>query len=57
MGTYYALRFIFDFHPFTALHRLFDPGFDADSALTAHYQTISKRLGYTVLPRKNSWAG
>jgi tetratricopeptide (TPR) repeat protein len=50
MGEYNALRFIFDFHPFTALDRLFDPGFDADSALTAHYQMISKRLGYPVLP-------
>lgn len=50
MGEYHALRFIFDFHPFQALHRLFDPGFDADSALTAHYQMLSHRLGYPVLP-------
>jgi predicted alpha/beta superfamily hydrolase len=50
MGEYHALRFIFDFHPFKALDRLFDPGFDADSALTAHYQMISQRMGYKVMP-------
>ncbi len=50
MGEYHALRFIFDFHQFKALDRLFDPGFDADSALTAHYQMISERLRHKVLP-------
>jgi predicted alpha/beta superfamily hydrolase len=50
IGEYYALKFIFDFHQFTSLEQLFNPVFDADSALTSHYQHISARLGYQVLP-------
>jgi hypothetical protein len=50
IGEYYAFRFIFDFHQFTSFEQLFNPAFDVDSALTAHYQHISARMGYTVLP-------
>jgi predicted alpha/beta superfamily hydrolase len=50
IGEYNALHFIFDFHKFTSLNKLFDPGFDADSALTAHYKMVTARLGYSVLP-------
>src|SRR3712207_4814679 len=50
MGEYDALHFIFDFHPFTALDRLYDPGFAADSALRAHYAAISAKMGYTMPP-------
>jgi predicted alpha/beta superfamily hydrolase len=50
MGEYDALRFIFDFHPFAVANRLFEPGFAADSALTAHYKMLSSKMGYTMLP-------
>jgi len=50
LGEYHALKFIFDFHQFTSFEQLFNPTFDADSALTAHYEKISTQLGYTVLP-------
>jgi predicted alpha/beta superfamily hydrolase len=50
IGEYHALKFIFDFHQFTSFEQLFNPTFDADSALTAHYQKISKHMAYTVLP-------
>lgn len=50
IGEYDALRFIFDFHQFAAFDQLFNPGFAADSALRAHYETVSSKLGYTVLP-------
>jgi predicted alpha/beta superfamily hydrolase len=50
IGQYHALKFIFNFHPFTSFEQLFDPALDADSALAAHYQNISTHLGYQVLP-------
>ena len=52
LGTYDALHFIFDFHSFTALNRLYEPGFAADSALRTHYEYLSKKMGYTVLPQE-----
>jgi uncharacterized protein len=50
IGEYDALHFIFDFHPFTALNRLFEPGYAADSALRAHYAFLLTKMGYNVLP-------
>jgi predicted alpha/beta superfamily hydrolase len=50
IGEYHALKYIFDFHQFTSFEQLFNPAFDADSALTEHYQKISKHMAYTVLP-------
>ena len=57
IGEYDALKFIFDFHQFTAFNQLFNPGFDADSALASHYQNISTRLGYRVLPAQEFMDG
>lgn len=57
IGEYDAIRFIFDFHPFTAANQMFEPGFAADSALTAHYNTLSSKMGYTMLPPETLVSG
>jgi predicted alpha/beta superfamily hydrolase len=53
IGEYDALNFLFNFYQFrTSLFHL-NPNMNIDSALNAHFQYISKRFGYTVLPSKS----
>lgn len=53
IGEYDALKFLFNFYQFrTSLFDL-NPNINIDSALNAHFQNISKRFGYTVLPSKS----
>jgi hypothetical protein len=53
IGEYDALKFLFNFYQFrTSLFDL-NPNMNIDSALNAHFQNISKRFGYTVLPSKS----
>jgi predicted alpha/beta superfamily hydrolase len=50
IGQYNGLRFIFDFHPLSFSSQLWNPHFNADSAISSHYKMLSKRMGFTVLP-------
>ena len=50
ISEYDALRFMFDFYRFRDMDRLFDPAFNADSSLTAHYRNVSHHFGYRVNP-------
>jgi len=47
---YDALRFFFRFYRLPSFARLRDPAFNVDSVLTAHFQNVSRHLGYTVAP-------
>ena len=52
-GQYDALKFMFDYYQFrTSLFEL-HPDMDIDSVLSAHFQKISRRFGYPVLPSEN----
>jgi hypothetical protein len=52
-AEYDALKFLFNFYQFrTSLFEL-NPNMNIDSALVAHFQNISKKFGYTVLPSKS----
>jgi len=49
-GQYDALKFLFNYYQFrTSLFEL-NPTMNIDSVLHAHFNTISERFGYTVLP-------
>jgi predicted alpha/beta superfamily hydrolase len=54
---YDGLRFIFSFYrrPFRFSAEIYDPKNNADLAadIKAHYDTVSKHMGYTVLPPKD----
>lgn len=51
VGEYDALRFVFDFYKLELYNsQLENSSFKLDSLLRAHYQNVSKRMGYTVLP-------
>jgi len=53
IGEYDALKFLFDFYQFrTSIFEL-NPNMNIDSALIAHFQNISKRFGYKVLPSES----
>jgi predicted alpha/beta superfamily hydrolase len=55
IGEYDALRFIFDFYKLNIYNSQFDtPSFKLDSLLIAHYQQVSERMGYTVLPNEST---
>lgn len=46
-----ALRFIFDFYPMTIYNmQKDDPTFDVASRYIAHYQNVSKKMGYDFKP-------
>ena len=53
IGEYDALRYIFDFYKL----RIYDsemanPNFNLDSLLVAHYNNVSKQMGYLVKPNE-----
>jgi predicted alpha/beta superfamily hydrolase len=50
MAEYDALHFLFDYYRFST--RIFEanPNMNIDSFVNAHFKTISKNFGYTVLP-------
>ena len=50
IAEYDALRFLFSFYRLPSFANLGDPTFKADSVLTAHFQDVSRHLGYTVAP-------
>lgn len=51
IGEYDALRFIFDFYKLKIYDsELKDPAFKLDALLTAHYQNVSEKMGYTIKP-------
>jgi uncharacterized protein len=51
IAEYDAMRFIFAFYNFDFPYReFFEPTFNADTMLTAHYKMISKQMGYKVSP-------
>ena len=53
IAQYDALKFLFNFYQFrTSLFEL-NPNLNIDSVLVAHFQNVSKRFGYTVLPSKS----
>lgn len=53
LGEYDALHFVFDYYHFNT--KVFDanPDLNIDSLVIAHYDTISNRLGYKVLPTED----
>jgi predicted alpha/beta superfamily hydrolase len=57
ISEYDGIRFIFDFYPLdpTYLVQLLDPKDTVDPArlLTAHFQQVSRRFGYTTLPSES----
>lgn len=52
-GQYDALKFLFNYYQFrTSLFEL-NPQMNIDSALVAHFENISRHLGYTVHPSES----
>jgi predicted alpha/beta superfamily hydrolase len=54
VGSYDALRFIFDFYKRPIFAVLTD---SSASILTGHYKSISKKMGYTILPPEGLISG
>ncbi|MDO3626943.1 alpha/beta hydrolase-fold protein [Mucilaginibacter sp. BT774] len=54
ISEYDALRYIFNYYQFRTSQFVEHPELDEDSVLAAHFQMISGRLGYTVLPTENT---
>ena len=51
IGEYDALRYIFDFYRLKIYDsEMADPNFNLDSLLVAHYNNVSKQMGYTIKP-------
>jgi predicted alpha/beta superfamily hydrolase len=53
IGEYEALRFLFNYYQFRTSNFELHPNMNIDSALNAHFQNVSKKLGYKVLPSKS----
>jgi len=53
MAEYDALRFLFDYYRFST--KLFEanPNMNIDSFVNAHFKTVSKNIGYPVLPSED----
>jgi len=52
-GEYDALKFLFNYYQFrTSIFEL-NPNMNIDSVLVSHFENISQKLGYTVLPSQN----
>lgn len=50
-AEYDAIRFIFDYYKFTVYNSYFDnSNIRLDSLITAHYQNVSRQLGYVIKP-------
>jgi predicted alpha/beta superfamily hydrolase len=54
VSEYDALRYLFDYYQFRTSQFAGHPELKEDSVLAAHYQMISEKLGYTVLPTENT---
>jgi len=51
IGEYDALRYIFDFYRLRIYDsEMADPDFNLDSLLVAHYNNVSKQMGYRIKP-------
>ena len=51
IGEYDALRYIFDFYRLKIYDsEMADPNFNLESLLVAHYNNVSKKMGYTIKP-------
>ncbi len=60
ISAYDGLRFLFDFYnPKIPYVRFRDPAYPADSFLVAHYNNVSRRMGYPVHPPETvvNWLG
>lgn len=54
IGEYDALRYIFDFYRLKIYDsEMDDPNFKLDSIVVAHYENVSKQMGYIVKPNEN----
>ena len=52
-GQYDALKFLFNYYQFrTSIFEL-NPALDMDSTLQAHFENVSRHLGYKVLPSES----
>jgi len=49
-AQYDALKFMFGYYQFRTSMLELNPQLNIDSLLTAHFKTVSKNLGYTVIP-------
>ncbi|MFL5788159.1 MAG: alpha/beta hydrolase-fold protein [Flavisolibacter sp.] len=50
IAEYDGFRFIYNFYQFPFSNRLFDPAFNADSAIALHFKNISRNMSYNVVP-------
>jgi len=58
IGTYDALRFIFDYYKLRIYNsELEDPGFKLDSLFITHYDQVSAQMGYLIKPDENQVNG
>lgn len=53
-AEYDALRYLFDYYQFRTSQFIGHPELDEDSVTEAHYQLVSEKLGYKVLPTENN---
>jgi predicted alpha/beta superfamily hydrolase len=54
IGEYDALRYLFDFFPLKVYDsEMSNPNFKIDSILVAHYNNVSKQMGYIVKPSES----
>jgi predicted alpha/beta superfamily hydrolase len=54
IGEYDALRYIFDFYRLKVYDsEMANPNFKLDSIVGAHYENVSKQMGYVVKPNEN----
>lgn len=54
IGEYDALRYIFNFYRLKIYDsEMDDPNFKLDSIVVAHYENVSKQMGYIVKPNEN----
>jgi predicted alpha/beta superfamily hydrolase len=50
IGEHDALLYLFSNYKLPSFRQMLDSSFNADSAVTVHFQNFSKQMGYTVLP-------
>ncbi len=52
-AEYDALRYLFDYYQFRTSQFIGHPELDEDAVLAAHYQMVSEKMGYTVVPSED----
>jgi len=59
MAEYDGLNFLFDFYKLTEFERLYDEKVDGAREMRQHFEKISKRMGYKLLPDQEmvDWLG